>query len=348
MDIFEKMTTNENQQQQNDSPSTPKEKSYIQILIEADNRTPLEQYSYEPMKQFMTRGSLKKQIIGFITHLDYEPFEMNLLRYLKIAKFQKLDLTQIQIKENNRTYNLLEYITYSISNSEKFAALYAKYLIANEPKFRDKKIIDNCMHLLIKYNPYKTRQLINKCDHEFLKLYKLLIDNGAKSRDVADALFSKNGELLTQNPNFIELLLYENDEIINKKLLNSFYCCQNPEVYYPLLKQYGVQPKLEDLITRFMHADCEKTLRYLIDNGVFKKQDITQERIEFAFAAKNIKNPVIIRNITNKINQITNQQPIKDTKQSNTKVATKQSLKASQEVNRIFDEAAKNIDENTK
>ncbi|MBQ7953669.1 MAG: hypothetical protein IJ332_02870 [Clostridia bacterium] len=351
MDIFEKITPSVKQQSENTLPSAEKQqkdKSFIQIIDEGDKRTPLEGYTYEPIKMFITKGKLKGQIVEYITHLDYDPFSMNLLKCLKVAKYKNMDLTKIEIKENNKTFNLLEYIAYSISNDKKLTALYAKYLLANEPRFRDKKIIDSCMHLLIKYNPYKTRQLINKCDDEFLKLYKILIDNGAKTWDVAESLFSNKGELLTKDPNFIELLLYENDERINKKLLNSFYCCKNPEVYYPLLKEYGVQPKLDDLITRFMHADCETTLRYLIDNGVYKKQDITQERIEFVFVSKNIKNPVIINKVTNKINQIKTQQPAKVSKESKGKVATKQSLKASQEINRIFEEAAKNTDENTK
>ena len=190
---------------------------------------------------------------------------------------------------------------------------------------------------------------------EFFKAYRILIENGAKSRDVMVYLFYLKDTVVIETPEFIELLLYENDPEINSKLLRSFYVSDCPEIYYPLFQKYGLQPTFEEAITNIKSIDHDKTIKFLLEIGVIKHQDFTEEKIKQIFIDKGMEDSWMIDAaigmfyIMKQENSIPHkQQSVVSNQTQKEKITKKQSIKASTEIDKIFEQAQKNIDESTK
>ena len=352
MDIFDKIVPAEKQEKQENqvdnilqNPNSPK-KSYFQVLLDEDGRNP--DYTLTPMKKFISKPRLKKQLAEHIKILNTPYDDMDFFYDIKMSIHKKLDLTKVRVSENKQTFNMMEYLVYSLPTAKNKIGLYMKYLFANEPRFKDKEIVDRCMKLLVKNTGYQARETSRKAGNEFIKVYKLLIDNGARSRDYVGSLFELTGELAIKSPDFFELLLYENDETINRKLLNWFYICPNPQDYYPLLQKYGLEININDAIVKLMHPEYTSTVKYLLEKGVITEKNLTEEKIKFAFARKDMQNPLIIKKAITSASEILNSKAEQVATEKTAKVTTKQSLKASTEIDKLFEQAIKNTDENTK
>lgn len=345
MDIFKIINPEKNQEKPAEEKRPPIKSTMQEILEQGPEDD--SKYVIEPLKKFILKSKLEERIIDDIKRLYDQYDERSLYQDFKIAMYKKLDLTKIQIQRFGRTYNILEYMVHRTYENERGTAIFAKCLIVNQPKFKDKKIIDRCLLLLMEQQ-VRARNMLLECDRNFLKLYKLLIDNGAKSMNVESSLFSQRGELISQNINLVELLLYENDPQLTQKVLEGFYFCTNPQNMYPVLQRYGIKPNLDDALEKLRYANCDFALRYLIEIGEFKKQDITDERVKAALQKSGVNNPDVIQKAILRANEVKAGRVSESGASGKPKVATKQALSANQEINRLFDQAVKNSEENTK
>lgn len=353
MDIFNIMSPKDKQENappQQPQPQKVPQKSFMQKAIE-DGKEDLSTFNLAPMKKFISKSKLKKQMEVHIKRIYSDYDTMDFFYDIKIALHKKLDMTKVEVKidgrrfsDNGKKFNLLEYLMFDFSKNPKQHTIFAKYLFVNEPKFNDKKYVDRCLYLLMQEDPYKTRELILECDNNFLKMYKLLIEKGAKSMDVVGALFDSRGDLYNYNVNLIELLLYENDPELTKRVLNSFYTCPNPRHFYPILQRYNLAPNLDDAVARLIYQDGEYVVNFLVENNIFKRQDITEERVKKALAQKGVNNPDVIKRAVDRANMIRQGLTKQPQSQEKPKVSTKQTLKATQEIDKIFEDALKNTE----
>lgn len=354
MDVFKIMSSDQQpkqpEKQPKQQPKPTPQKSFMQQAIE-EGKEDLSNFDLAPMRRFISKSKLKKQMEVHIKRIYSDYDTMDFFYDIKIALHKKLDMTKVEVSldgrrfsDNGKKLNMLEFLMLDFHKNPKQHMLFAKYLFVNEPKFNDKKYVDRCLYLLMQEDPYKTRQLVLECNNNFLRMYKLLIEKGAKSMDVVGALFDSRGDLYNYNVNLIELLLYENDPELTKKVLNSFYTCPNPKHFYSILQRYDLKPNLDDAVARLIYQDGEYVVNYLVESGVFKRQDITEERVKKALAQKGVNNPEVIQRAVDRANMIRQGLTKQEYNPEKPKVSTKQTLKATQEIDKIFEDALKNTE----
>ena len=344
MDIFNVLMPNQPSQttEQTNAKNAPL-KSFMQNLIE-QGKEDFSTFNLAPMRKTISKPKLKKNMEFHIKRIYSDHDNMDFFYDIKYALHKKLDMTKVEVYADGRTYNMLEYLMYAYQKNPKQHLLFSKYLIVNEPKFLTQETIDNCLNLLLKEDIYKSREILLECDNEFLKTYKFLIDHGAKSINISSALFDSRGELYNYNVNLIELLLYENHPEITQKVVNSFYTCPNPKNFYPILQRYNLSLNFDDALAKLIYQDGEHVMNYLVENGVYKRQDITEERVKFALAKKGINNPDVIKRAVDRAKLINAGLSKAQSQQDKQKVSTKQTLKATQEIDKIFEDAVKSVE----
>ena len=170
------------------------------------------------------------------------------------------------------------------SYNPKDTAKAIQYLLANEPRLLTEKNIEDCLYMFMQFDSGKGQNNIMYCYNDFLTTYKLLLDCGAKNIDISEILFQDKTckTFVNENYDLIELMLYSNNQDLNKNILNAFYTCEDPELFYPILKRYGINPDLNTAIAKLKHENAQQVLKYLVDNGVFDKKDLTEQRIRDA------------------------------------------------------------------
>ena len=259
---------------------------FMKQLID-DGKQDLSSFVVAPKRSFMTSGKIKKEFIKQLKRIDVGGLT-GFIECIKLAKHRKINLSKIaiEIRRNGEYYTLnpLEYLLFKFSYDPKYMAQAIQYLIANEPRLLTEKKIKDAIYVFMQLDEYKGRHNIMYCDKEFLTIYKILLDYGAKNPDISELLFEDEDckTFVNENYDLIELMLYSNNADLNKNILNAFYTCEDPELFYPILERYGIKPDLNTAISKLRYENAQDVLKYLTDIGVFDKKDLTEQRIRDA------------------------------------------------------------------
>ena len=347
----------------------PQPKLFMQQLIQ-HGKTDISTYVLKPQKSLTPAMLVKKHIADQIQHSSWKDID-DLTYWLSIAKQKRIILTKIQIpvKRNDSTYlfNPLEYVLYKFSDNPLKMSKIVKYLIANEPRFLDEYVLFNCMNSFLLFDMADGKTKLKNCNEEFLKTYKLLVDYGAKTPNITCILFEQNSfeqvamrisqgeKMVCENYDLIELLLYSNNETINQKILDVFYTCDNPEFFYPVLERYGLKPDLNTAIASLKFVKGKPVLKYLVERGVFDKQDISEQRIRDAIVEHKVCGIVTASQVIYHAQEIRDgtkeeieQRQREKLEQQQLQEKQKRKQEQKQQIQQVFEKAVQSIDENTK
>lgn len=355
-DLIEPQTKKEKEKQQPLPEQVEDQKqTYMQTLIE-QGKEDLDMFDILPQRQFMLNIQIIKGFRDNLTNCFHSNWKIpDFYTYLRLAKHKKINLTKIKMKIpydfESYTFNPLEYILLNFSKDPKNMAKLARYMIANDPRFLTQKNLQDAMHVFLQFSPQNGRFLLRQGSQEFIKLYKLLIDHGASGKDVVGMLFNdlEYTSLLTEDPNIIEMFLYENDPTINKKIFTAFYNCENPKTLYPIMEKYGFEPNLLEAIANLRHENGPDNLRFLIKIGKIDRSDLTSEKASNAILRYDIEGYDMSK-IYNCVEQIAQETDMpekskKISEKSKIKATTKVSTETEQKIDEIFDAAMKSIEQ---
>ena len=338
---------------QTESPKT--EPTYMQKLI-AEGKESLYMYDIIPTKKYalsmVIKKGLRDNLVG--CYNDGNKFT-EFLNYVRLAKHKRMHISKVKINTKYQyesyIFNPLEYVLLNLSKDTDKMSRLARYIFASDSKFLSSKNLQDAMHALLQFSPQNGRHLLRSGDHDFIKLYKLLIDKGASGKDVVEMLFDGVGynSFLTEDPNIIEMFLYENDPLINKKIFTAFYNCENPQTLYPILEKYGFEPNLLEAIANLRHENGPDTLRFLIKTGKIDRSDLTSQKASSAILMYDIEgyDMTKIYHCVEQIAQETNlpEKPKKISEKTSIKATTKTTSETEQKIEEIFDAAVKNIEQ---
>ena len=338
---------------QTESPKT--EPTYMQKLI-AEGKESLYMYDIIPTKKYalsmVIKKGLRDNLVG--CYNDGNKFT-EFLNYVRLAKHKRMHISKVKINIKYQydpyIFNPLEYVLLNLSKDTDKMSRLARYIFASDSKFLTSKNLQDAMHALLQFSPQNGRHLLRSGDHDFIKLYKLLIDKGASGKDVVEMLFEGVGynSFLTEDPNIIEMFLYENDPLINKKIFSAFYNCENPQTLYPILEKYGFRPDLHTAIANTQHENGPYVLRYLISIGKIERSELTDANVQTAILLHDIEGYAMtqVEYKTKEIAQEPNAiiEPKKISEKTSIKATTKTTSETEQKIEEIFDAAVKNIEQ---
>ena len=347
----------------------PQPQYFMRHLIQ-QGKTDISTYMLNPQKKFIPATLVKKHIAEQLKQASQGNID-DLIYWLSVAKQKKINVAKIEvptiINNSNRMLNPLEYVLYRFSDNPSNMAKIVGYLIANEPRFLDEYILFNCMNSFLLLDMADGKEKLKTCNQEFLKTYKMLIDYGAKTPNISCILFEQNEfeqvamrttqtkKIVCENYDLIELMLYSKNETINQKILDVFYTCDNPEFFYPILEKYGLKPDLNTAIASLKYVKGKPVLKYLVDNGVFDKQDISEQRIRDAIVEHKVCGIVTASGVIQSAQEIRDgtKEEIEQRqreKQEQEQLREKQQRRKTQQkqIQDVYDKAVKSIEENTK
>lgn len=331
------------------------QKPFMEKLIE-NGKQDLSEFVVAPKKSFLSHAKIKKQFVEKIKQINLGGYE-DFVDCIKLAKHKKINLTKIKIEirylSQYYTLNPLEYVLYMFRYNTIDMAKAVKYLIANEPRFSKQEILNDCIYMFLQFDTDMGRRKIELCSKDFLEVYKILLDCGAKNPDISGLLFwdSSCKKLINENYDLIELMLYSNNPDINKNLLNAFYTCENPELFYPILKRYGIKPDLNTAIAKLKHENAQQVLKYLVDVGVFDKSELTEQRIRDAIVEHKVCGIVTASGVILKAREV--RDGTREEIEAKQKLVEQEQIKIQQEkraqiqkqqIDQVFENAVKNTE----
>ena len=353
-DLMQPQNTNNEQQTSKGQPQKPtqQQQTYMQRLM-AEPKEVLSAYDIITNNEFIF--FVRRHLADAVKDFMYNGNPKDFFRYLRVAKHRKINLTRVNIKVDYQlekyTMNLLEYAMWQFSNNPQDAATLARYLLASDKRFLRKKELDKAMYAWLQFSPQRARHMLREGSEEFIRLYKLFIDLGASGEKYVHHLFCGvgNDEYMVSDPNIIEMFLYENNPVINQKIFHAFYTCANPEVLYPILEKYGFVPDLEMAIISTRYDNGVGVLNYLVDIGKINRSDLTPKKVNSAMFNHDIEWHSDITQIETRVNEVhvgvskTPPPPKKISEKTPIKGKTKTETETKQQIDKLFDDAVKNV-----